>query len=90
MGLGDIELRPFHLWLLWGFIVCHAILPAMSEQDIREPLSDEQAEQIERGLRRLLSTPPKPHGPNPTTPPPPKVKGRAASKGRVNRGKTGR
>jgi hypothetical protein len=36
--------------------------------DYRDPLSDEQAEQMERGLRRLLSTPPKPHGKNPKAP----------------------
>jgi len=37
--------------------------------DYRDPLSDEQAEQMERGLRRLLSTPPKPRGKNPKAPP---------------------
>ena len=31
-------------------------------KDYREPLSDEEAEQMERGLKRLLQTPPKPHG----------------------------
>jgi len=35
---------------------------------IEEPLTDEQAEQMERGLKRLLHTPPKPHGKNPDTP----------------------
>jgi hypothetical protein len=55
--------------------------------DYREPLSDEQAEQMERGLRRLLKTPPKPHGKNPTAPPP-KRKERPAAKGRVHKGKT--
>jgi len=54
----------------------------MSDQkDYREPLTDEQAEQMERGLRRLLKTPPKPHGKNPTAPPP-KRKARPASKSR--------
>jgi hypothetical protein len=57
------------------------------QRDYREPLSDEQAEQMERGLRRLLHTPPKPHGKNPTAPPP-KRKQRLASKGRVRKGKT--
>jgi hypothetical protein len=54
--------------------------------DYREPLTDEQAEQMERGLKRLLRTPPKPHGKNPTSPPP-KHKERPASKGRVHKGK---
>jgi hypothetical protein len=60
----------------------------MSDQrDYREPLSDEEAEQMERGLRRLLHTPPKPHGKNPTAPPP-KRKERPASKGRAHKGKS--
>jgi hypothetical protein len=54
--------------------------------DYRDPLSDEQAEQMERGLRRLLNTPPKPHGKSPTAPPP-KRKERPASKDRVQKGK---
>jgi len=33
--------------------------------DYKEPLTDEEAERVERGLRRLLNTPPKPHGKNP-------------------------
>jgi hypothetical protein len=33
--------------------------------DYRDPLTDEQAEQMERGLRRLLNTPPKVRGRNP-------------------------
>jgi hypothetical protein len=57
--------------------------------DYREPLTDEQAEQMERGLRRLLRTPTKPHGKNPKTPPP-KRKTRPASKGRIHKDKTGR
>jgi hypothetical protein len=58
-----------------------------SESDYREPLSDEAAERMERGLRRLLHTPPKPHGRNPAAPPPNR-KARPASKGRVHKGKT--
>jgi hypothetical protein len=42
--------------------------------DYRDPLSDEQAEQMKRGLRRLLDTPPKPHGKNPKAAPPPNPK----------------
>jgi hypothetical protein len=56
---------------------------------IDEPLTDEQAEQMERGLRRLLRTPPQPHGKNPKAPPPPKSKERPASKGRVHKGNRG-
>jgi hypothetical protein len=60
----------------------------MSDQrDYREPLTDEEAEQMERGLRRLLHTPPKPHGKNPSVSPP-KRKERPASKGRAHKGKT--
>jgi len=55
--------------------------------DYREPLTDAEAEQMERGLRRLLHTPPKPHGKNPTTPPP-KRKERPAAKDRVHKGRT--
>jgi hypothetical protein len=59
----------------------------MNEQkDYREPLTDEEAEQMERGLKRLLRTPPKPHGKNPTDPPP-RRKERPASKGRVHKSK---
>jgi len=56
-------------------------------KDYREPLSDEEAEQMERGLKRLLQTPPKPHGKNPSSPPPSGHKERPASKGRVHKGK---
>jgi len=51
-----------------------------SEQEI--------AERMERGIRWFLNTPPKPHGKNPKSPPPPKPKTRPASKGRVHKGKT--
>jgi hypothetical protein len=37
--------------------------------DYREPLTDEQVERMERGLQRLLRTPPKPQI-NLTSPPP--------------------
>jgi hypothetical protein len=40
--------------------------------DYREPLTDEEVERMERGLRRLLKTPPQPHGKNPVTPAPKK------------------
>ena len=36
--------------------------------DLDEPLSDKEAERMERGIRRFLNTPPQPHGKNPTTP----------------------
>ena len=55
--------------------------------DYREPLTDEEVAQMERGLRRLLSTPPKPHGKNPESPAP-KRKERSASKGRVHKAKS--
>jgi hypothetical protein len=55
--------------------------------DYREQLTDEEAERMERGLRRLLSTPPKPHGKNPTSAPQ-KRKVRPASKGRVHKAKS--
>jgi hypothetical protein len=55
--------------------------------DYREPLTDDEVARMERGLRRLLHTPPKPHGKNPTTPPP-KRKARPASKGRVHKAKS--
>lgn len=54
--------------------------------DYREPLTDEQAKQMERGLKRLLHTSPKPHGKNPAAQPP-KRKERPAPKGR-NKGKS--
>jgi hypothetical protein len=47
----------------------------------------EIVERMERGLRRALSTPPRPHGKNPKAPPP-KTKERPESKGRVHKGKT--
>jgi len=60
----------------------------MSDQrDYREPLSDEEAAEMERGLRRLLHTPPKPHGKNPTAHPP-KRKKRPVKPGLVYKGKT--
>src|SRR5947208_2440302 len=49
---------------------------------------EETARRMERGIRRFLNTPPKPHGKNPTSPPAPKRKGRPASTGRVHKGKT--
>jgi hypothetical protein len=56
----------------------------MTEQrDYREPLTDEEAEQMERGFKRLLQTPPKPHGKSPTAPP--KVKKRGEPKARPSR-----
>jgi hypothetical protein len=33
--------------------------------DYQAPLTDDQAERMERGLRRLLSTPPQPRGKRP-------------------------
>jgi len=39
-------------------------------RDYQAPLTDEQAEQMERGLRRLLNTPPQPHGKRPGEQPP--------------------
>jgi len=56
----------------------------------QEYSAEEIARRMERGLRRALSTPAKPHGKNPTTPPAPKPKERPASKGRVHKGKAGR
>jgi hypothetical protein len=50
--------------------------------------NEEIARRMERGLRRALSTPPQPHGKNPTSPPLSKPKERPASKGRVHKGKT--
>jgi len=50
--------------------------------------AEETARRLERGLRRALSTPPKPHGKNPTSPPARKRKERRASKERV-KGKPG-
>jgi hypothetical protein len=54
--------------------------------DYREPLTDDEAAHMERGLRRLLKTPPKPHGKNPTNPPQ-KRKERPASKGQGHKAK---
>jgi hypothetical protein len=62
-------------------------MPSRDMADYREPLSDEAVEQMERGLRRLLRTPPKPHGKNPTSPAP-KRKSHPASKGRVHKAKS--
>ena len=42
---------------------------------------EEIARRMERGLRRALSTPPRPHGKNPRSPPPLKQKQRPALKG---------
>ena len=49
---------------------------------------EEIARRLDRGLRRAFSTPPQPHGKNPTSRPVPKPKERPASKGRVHKGKT--
>lgn len=54
--------------------------------DFREPLTDDEAARAERGIRRLLNTPPQPHGKNPATPPQ-KRKARQPSKGRVRKAK---
>jgi hypothetical protein len=56
--------------------------------DYRDPLTDAEAAQMERGLRRLLNTPPHPHGKNPATPPP-KRKPRPAAKDRGRKIKSG-
>jgi hypothetical protein len=56
-------------------------------KDYRDPLTDDQAEQVERGLRRLLNTPPKPHGKNPDEPAPKRVK-RPAPKDRERKAKS--
>jgi hypothetical protein len=48
----------------------------------------EIARRTERGLRKALNTPPRPHGKNPKSPPSPKRKERPVSKGRVHKGKT--
>jgi len=55
--------------------------------DYRDPLTDEQAEQMERGLRRLLNTPPKPRGTNPKAPPSERRE-RPAPNGRARKPKT--
>jgi len=55
--------------------------------DYREPLTDDEVARMERGLRRLLNTPPQPHGKNPATSPP-KRKARPAAKGRVHKAKS--
>ncbi len=55
--------------------------------DIREPLTDEEVASMERGLRRLLNTPPRPHGKNPTATPQ-KRKEHRASKGPVHKPKS--
>jgi hypothetical protein len=53
--------------------------------DYREPLTDEQVERMERGLQRLLRTPPKPQI-NLTSPPVEKP-GISSPKGRVYKAK---
>src|ERR1700731_4897496 len=60
---------------------------APGDRDTKGRLHLTIALQIQRGLRRALSTPPQPHGKNPTTPPIPKSKERPPSKGRVHKGK---
>jgi hypothetical protein len=55
-------------------------LPEKPEQIIDEP---GMAERFQRALRKALNTPPKHR-----TAPPPKMKERPASKGRVHKGKT--
>jgi hypothetical protein len=55
--------------------------------DYREPLTDDEVTQMERGLRRLLNTPPRPHGKNPADPPQ-KRKARSAAKGRAHKAKS--
>jgi hypothetical protein len=52
----------------------------MSDQD--DQLSEaEIARRMEASIRRFLKTPPQPHGKNPRTPPPEKVRKRPESKG---------
>jgi hypothetical protein len=53
--------------------------------DYREPLTDEQVERMERGLQRLLRTPPKPQ--INLTSPPVKKPGISSPKGRVYKAK---
>jgi hypothetical protein len=55
--------------------------------DYREPLTEAEIAHMERGLRRLLNTPPQRHGKNPATPPL-KRKARPSSKGRVHKAKS--
>jgi len=55
--------------------------------DYRDPLTDEQAERMQRGLRRLMNTPQQPHGKKPAAPSR-KRKERPASKGRVHTAKS--
>jgi hypothetical protein len=57
-------------------------------KDDEELPANDIARRMERGLRKALSTPPKPHGKNPKSPPPAKQKERPASKGRVHKGKS--
>ena len=61
------------------------MLPDMT--DYRDPLIDEQAEQMQRGLGRLLNTPPEPHGKRPEDKLPAR-KGLAAPKRRPSKAKT--
>jgi hypothetical protein len=60
----------------------------MAEDDDTQLPDDEIARRMERSLRRAFTLAPKPHGKNPTAPPP-KPKERPASKGRVHKGKSG-
>lgn len=59
----------------------------MRDCPLSQALTDEEAQRMERGLRRLLNTPPKPHGKNPDAPSP-RRKERPADKGRGREGKT--
>jgi hypothetical protein len=48
---------------------------------------EETARRADEVIKRMLNTPPQPHGKNPKSPPIPKPKERPASKGRVHKGK---
>jgi len=66
----------------------HAILPAMSDQEQPDQLSDDEiARRMERSLQRAFTLAPKPHAKDPIPPRSPKAKTRPASKGRVHKGK---
>ena len=54
-----------------------------TDNDDRALTDDEIAQRMERGIRRLCATPPKPHGKSPTEPSPAKRKERPGSKGGV-------
>jgi hypothetical protein len=73
--------------MLSFFRLSSPICQMLRMADFREPLTDEDAERMERGLRRLLNTPPQPHGKSPTAAPP-KRKTRPGSKGRVRKAKS--